>query len=271
MQPLNYLYLDDSGARNPDWEPSCDGHKRDSFCVGGVFVREEDKYAVKAAHKKFCDAWNITYPLHSAEIRFREKNFKWLGKLEPPELQRFHNELSDMLLSIPVLGHACVVHRPGYDARYRGKYGRQTWHLCKTAFNVILERTVKLAKREGRQIIAHHELTDPGAMKRLKAYYRALKAEGPPFDEETSAKYQPLTREDFKAGLLDFSFKPKSNVLTQIADLYLYPMRRGGYDLHYRAHEALIEKRKLIDCHLQAEEIPLVGIKYSCFENVVKL
>ena len=64
----------------------------------------------------------------------------------------------------------CVVHRPGYDARYRQH--RQTWHLCKTAFTVVVERTAKLVQREGRQLIVHHELADPDAMKRIKSYYK---------------------------------------------------------------------------------------------------
>jgi hypothetical protein len=168
LPPLNYLYLDDSGTRNPDWEPKAPPEERDSFCTGGVIIREEDKDTIRTAHAKFCSDWKITYPLHSAEIRHHEKNFKWLGSMEIAELNRFHAELGEMLATIPVVGHACVVHRPGYDVRYREQYGRQTWHLCKTAFTVVVERTAKLAQRDGRQLIIHHELTDPDAMKRLK-------------------------------------------------------------------------------------------------------
>jgi hypothetical protein len=60
--PLNYLYLDDSGTRNPDWEPKAPSEERDSFCTGGVIIREEDKETIRAA--KFCSDWKITYPLH---------------------------------------------------------------------------------------------------------------------------------------------------------------------------------------------------------------
>jgi hypothetical protein len=268
LPPLSYLYLDDSGTRNPDWEPKDPPEERDSFCTGGVI--DEDKQAIQAAHAKFCLSWKITYPLHSTEIRHQEKNFKWLGTISPDELNKFHTELGEMLATVPVIGHACVVHRPGYDARYRKQYGRQTWHLCKTAFTVVVERVAKLVQREGRQLIVHHELTDPDAMKRIRSYYKDLKSAGLPFDANTSAKYAPLKREEFEAILLDFSFKPNANIFTQIADLYLYPMRRSGYDLRYRPHEFLVQRKKPIDCHLTEQEVQIVGIKYSCFDGLVK-
>jgi Protein of unknown function (DUF3800) len=270
LPPLSYLYLDDSGTRNPDWEPKDHPEERDSFCTGGVIVREEDKEAIRAAHAKFRSGWKITHPLHSTEIRHQEKHFSWLGTLEPAQLNKFHAELGEMLASIPVIGHACVVHRPGYDARYRQQYGRQTWHLCKTASTVVVERTAKLIQRDGRQLIVHHELADPDAMKRIKSYYKELISTGLPFDPATSVKYAPLKKEEFKALLLDFSFKPKANVFTQIADLYLYPLRRAGYDLDYSPHTFLVQRDKLIDCHIAVEEAPILGVKYSCFDGVVR-
>jgi Protein of unknown function (DUF3800) len=269
--PLNYLYLDDSGTRNPDWQPKDPPEPRDSFCIGGILLREDDKEAAKAAHEKFCSDWKINHPLHSAEIRHQEKNFAWLGKLTPDELNRFHNELGAMLVAIPVLGHACVVHRPGYDARYREKYGRQTWHLCKTAFTVVAERAAKITRRQERRLIVHHEMSDPDAMKRIHSYYRKLKTDGLPFDPKSSSKYEPLTKEQFKETLLDFSFKPKTNVLTQIADLYLYPMRRGGYELNYRPHQILITSNKIIDTQLAPAEVPMLGVKYSCFDEIERV
>ena len=135
---------------------------------------------------------------------------------------------------------------------------------------MVVERAAKLAQRDGRQLIIHHELTDPDAMKRIRSYYKDLKTIGFPFDKATSGKYQPLKKGDFEGILLDFSFKPKTNVFTQIADLYLYPMRRGGYDLRYYPHDFLVEHKKLIDCHLEDGEIPILGIKYSCFDGVAR-
>jgi hypothetical protein len=54
-------------------------------------------------------------------------------------------DISRFLSTIAVSGLACVVDRPGYDARYRDKYGRRLWHLCQTAFSIVVERAAKFA------------------------------------------------------------------------------------------------------------------------------
>jgi hypothetical protein len=56
--------------------------------------------------------------------------------------------------------------------------------------------------------------------------------------------------------------------MVQIADLYLYPIARGGYQPMYSPYVQLRENKKLVDDHLSAEELPHLGIKYSCFELV---
>ena len=56
-------------------------------------------------------------------------------------------DLTSMLTSIPVIGLACVIDRPGYDARYREQYGRNQWQLCKTACSIAVERAAKQAAR----------------------------------------------------------------------------------------------------------------------------
>lgn len=91
-----------------------------------------------------------------------------------------------------------------------------------------------------------------------------------PFDQANSAKYQPLTAEQFRHAVIDFSLKPKANALTQIADLYLYPMRRHGYDLRYLPHEILSANKRIIDTTLPADDQAVVGVKYSCFDGVVR-
>ncbi|CAG1012369.1 hypothetical protein RHIZO_04239 [Rhizobiaceae bacterium] len=55
--------------------------------------------------------------------------------------------------------------------------------------------------------------------------------------------------------------------MMQIADLFLYPMAKGGYDPTYRPYRALKESGRLIDAHLSPERIPSLGIKYSCFDR----
>jgi hypothetical protein len=56
--------------------------------------------------------------------------------------------------------------------------------------------------------------------------------------------------------------------MVQIADLYTYPMARGGYDPDYFPYTQLKDRNKLIDGLLTLEEMPHLGIKYSCFDLV---
>jgi hypothetical protein len=70
--------------------------------------------------------------------------------------------------------------------------------------------------------------------------------------------------------LYDLKFRAKSSPLAQIADLYTYPIARGGYDPDYFPYTQLRERNKLIDSFLATEEVPHLGIKYSCFDLVEK-
>ena len=58
----------------------------------------------------------------------------------------FYEDLYQLLRAAPVTGLACVIDRPGYNARYREKYGRQRWSLCKSAFTISVERAAKYAR-----------------------------------------------------------------------------------------------------------------------------
>jgi hypothetical protein len=89
-----------------------------------------------------------------------------------------------------------------------------------------------------------------------------------PFSADTSAKYAPLSARELSETLYELRFKKKSSPMAQFADLYLYPMARGGYQGDYWPYSKLCKSKKLIDNHLAAEEIPHLGIKYSCFELV---
>src|SRR6185437_5379033 len=132
-------------------------------------------------HGNFCEKWGITYPLHSYDIRAETNNFTWLAKLEDKEHRAFMRDLSGMLLSIPAIGHACVVDRPGYNKRYREKYGRQTWMLCRTAFAVVVERAAKRAVGNGCKLRVYVEQGDKTADDMIRGYYGSLRAEGMPF------------------------------------------------------------------------------------------
>ena len=56
--------------------------------------------------------------------------------------------------------------------------------------------------------------------------------------------------------------------MLQIADLYLYPMAKAGYDASYKPYLALMEAGRLIDSVLPSEDRSLLGIKYSCFDGI---
>jgi hypothetical protein len=89
-----------------------------------------------------------------------------------------------------------------------------------------------------------------------------------PFAIDTSAKYEPLRAEDFRATLYGLRFKRKSSPLAQIADLYLYPICRGRYEPDYAPYMILRDRQKLINSTLEDDSIEQCGIKYSCFELV---
>lgn len=58
--------------------------------------------------------------------------------------------LEGFLLSLPILGVACVIHRPGYVARYQDRYKEALWYMCKTAFSILIERAAKFADEQDR-------------------------------------------------------------------------------------------------------------------------
>ena len=270
MPKVMCLYLDDSGTRNPDRAVAKELTYSDWFALGGYIAKEEDEGVIRTANAKFCEGWRITYPLHSYDIRAETKKFTWLGALDQREHRRFMRELSYMLLDVPVIGHACVVDRPGYNSRYRDKYGRQTWMLCKTAFSVVCERAAKHARTNGCRLRVYVEEGDKSADDKIREYYRELRTIGMPFATDASAKYAPLNPHELAYTLYDLDFKAKSSPMSQIADLYTYPMARGGYDPEYYPYTQLKTHKKLMDSIVSAEEIPHLGIKYSCFELIEK-
>jgi len=77
--------------------------------------------------EEFRHRWSIAYRLHSVEIRHSSHAFSWLKRNADEYEQSSCEDLSRFLTTINVVGLACVVDRPGYDKRYRGKYGRRQW------------------------------------------------------------------------------------------------------------------------------------------------
>lgn len=167
---------------------------------------------------------------------------------------------------MPVVGLACVIDRPGYNARYREKYGRQRWSLCKSAFTISVERAAKYARSQNCRLRVLPERCNKKEDDMLKGYYNDLKAIGQPFDPNTSEKYHPLTPEEFKKTLLEFHPQMKSSRMPQFADLYLWPMCMGGYNPDNRPYKRLKEDGKLIECVLPKEDWQMLATKYYCFD-----
>ncbi len=242
----------------------------DYFALGGILIQEDKVSELITIHKNFTNKWGISYPLHSNKIRGKRERFFWLRN-DSEKANQFLTDLEGMLLSLPIIGIACVVHRPGYVNRYSEKHQGKPWLMCKTAFTILTERAAKFAHKNEAQLEIFFEQSGKNEDRDIKKYLRALKADGMPFDQNTSQGYKSLSADDFKKIILgEPREKTKSTPMIQIADLLLYPMVRGGYDDTYGPYMKLKETGKIIDAYLSDEEISSEGIKYSCFDFKAK-
>ncbi len=261
------LYFDDTGSRDPDKTHFPDRQdKMDCFGLGGILIKEEDIPELLQKHAAFCKKWSITYPLHSRSIRGGRNDFGWLRQT-PEETFLFYTELNEFLLSLPIVSTACIIDRQGYVARYKDIYPQSLWFMCKTAFSILVERAAKFADIHDRKLEVFFEEAGKLEDRDITAYLKALKKDGSPFSSETSKSYTPLKPEDYRRIILgEPRRKTKKVPMLQVADLVLYPIAKAGYDKNYRPYRELKEGRKLIDSFLRDEEIPFLGIKYSCFD-----
>ncbi len=263
------LYLDDSGTRHPSHKPGkLPAHGRDWFALGGVLVCDEDEDVARSMHAAFTKKWQVEAPLHSSEIRSKNEGFLWLRGKSQEEQQAFYEELYCLMRDAPVMGIACVVDRPGYNARYEKMYVENRWMLCKTAFSVVVERAAKFAISRKERLRVLPEKCNKPEDRLLTSYYKELKANGLPFNDANSGKYAPLTQEQFDKTLFDLRFKAKSSPMAQLADLYLWPICIGGYHSGNRPYQRLLADGKLIECHLDKADHAKLATKYSCFEGV---
>lgn len=267
VKVINF-YLDESGSKCPDRKSNdqTPKHKKDFFAFGGVLVKQEDEDIARQLHENFCSEWKISYPLHSVEIRNHTENFHWLHKNE--KKPKFIDELYNVMAKSPVIGIACTIDRPGYNHRYKETYGSNRWQLCKTAFNIVVERAAKYAKQQNYKLRILPEKCSKKDDNILKGYYQELINNGMPFDQKKSLLYSPLSPEDFQSILYEYKPKEKSSPMVQLADLYLWPMIMGGYPKGDKTYARLLKDRKLIDCFYKEHEIPYLGIKYSCFDLI---
>lgn len=264
-----HLYFDDTGSRDPDKAPHAPEEredKMDCFGLGGIVIKEDNIDEIIQTHKAFCREHNITYPLHSWAIRGGRSKFGWLKT--PEKAGIFLAALEEYLLSLPIITIACVVHRPGYVARYKEKYQERLWLMCKTAFSILIERAAKYVDDQGGVMEIYFEQSSKNEDRAIIQYMSDLKTNGLDFSEKTSQSYTPFTPEDFRRLCLGKPYrKTKKTPMIQIADLVLFPMAKGGYDPSYRPYAKLKEAGKLIDCHFHEDDIPLRGVKYSCFDD----
>lgn len=268
LPPNFHLYIDDSGSRNPNHVAHPvreDG--MDYFALGGILINELDMPALIASYDVFCKKWDISYPLHSNEIRGRRQLFAWL-KTDQEVEERFLSELQAMMLEIPMIGFACVIDRQGYTDRYKEKYNGQPWLMCKTAFSIIVERAAKYVQSQQGTLEIFFEQAGKTEDRNIKNYMRELKKDGQPFSKEGSDNYDALSVENLKSIIKgEPREQTKKSPPIQLADLMLYPMVKGGHDNNYAPYRILLENGRLIDSLLDAKEREKRGIKYSCFDN----
>lgn len=271
LRPVYHLYLDDTGSRHLDKLSKTANEHPKWFALGGLLVRAEDEETCKKAYKAFCESWpRLSPPLHLTDMRARRKNFNWLGQLDKAEEERFWAEYHKFLISLPVIGTACVVHRPGYLARgYGTRPGDSKWDLCRTAFNIVVERSAKFASAKGARLRVKFEGCDIKTDQLTKGYFALLKAgRGLQFDAERSAKYAPMSSEDLGKVLIDLERKDKRSTLMQIADTYVYAIARGRYEASFEMYATINDAGMLIDKHVDAGDAGVLGVKYSCFDGI---
>lgn len=263
------LYLDDSGVRYPDRRQNrVPAHGADWFALGGILVKDEDEAVLRELHAEFCQRWQVAIPLHSSEIRAQTGGFRWLRSLETAHREQFYEELSSFLEQVPVLGIACVIDRPGYNARYQAAYGKLQWQLCKTAFSIVVERSLKFGLAQDRKLRVFVERCSAREDAQIRGYFDEMRSKGMPFKSGGDEKYGPLSEDMMRSGLYEFDLKFKTSPPMQVADLYLWPICMAGYHRSNRPYLRLQEHGRLIECVLPVADHGTLASKYSCFEGV---
>jgi Protein of unknown function (DUF3800) len=258
------LYLDESGSPKPSPDDSSP-----FFAMGGILIERSNEDMINSLLVDFKNRWNISQktPLHGNEIRSRKKRFAWLGKLSDSEQKRFIGDLTNTIISCPIVVHACVVSRQGYLKRYLEIYGESTWEMMKSAFSIVVERAAKYAALKNGTLMVYFESAGKKEDRLLKQYFNELRSQGNPFDLNRSSQYSPLSNTDFSRLLRGIDTKTKNNLVMQLTDLCLYPVARSKDQPDNRAFLSLKENNLLVDCDLEPSQIDQLGIKYYCFDQ----
>lgn len=266
LQREFHFYIDDSGSRDPDRKPSSNKTEPNWFALGGVLIDPNDKEHIYSNIKEFRSKWHQmgNLPLRSYDIRNKTKRFAWMQTLPASEHAHFLEDLTELMLGLPTTVLACVIDRPGYNERYVTEFGQRRWKLCKTAFNIAVERAAKFALHHQARLRVFIERSDKPTESQFKQYFNDMRTVGNPFNAIRSAKYKPLSVEELHSILFEFRVKTKESYAMQLADLMLWPICKGGYSTEDRVYKMLVERGRLLDAHC-TQENGLEGIKYSCF------
>lgn len=258
------LFIDESGSAKPNPKDQAP-----FFAMGGIIVKRSDEALIESLLAGFKERWNINpdTPLHGNEIRSRKKQFAWLGKLSPPEYERFMQDLTDTIVSCPVVVHACVVSRSGYFKRYFQTYGTNTWEMMKSAFTILVERAAKYAASKNGTVMIYYEKAGKTEDRLIEKYFRDLRSSGHPFNPTTASKYSPMPANQLSGLLRGIEGKAKNRPELQMADLCLYPVVRSKDQPDNQAFVAMKEEKLLVDCCLQPNQVETLGIKYYCFDG----
>lgn len=241
------------------------------FTLGGVLIRDDDKATCKQAHADFLGRWpEVTQPLHLTDMHSKRKGFAWLEAVSREKLGDFWADYHSVVGSLPMIAVGCVVHRPGYrDRGYGSREGDAKWNLCRTAFNILIERAAKLAHADGCRLRVRYEGADRKADKALHAYWRELKAgQGLGFNAQNAAKYDPFPPDVLAATLVDLERKDKKSALIQFADTCALALSKGRYQPNFSTYVALKQGGRLADTHVGEERAASEGVKYSCFDGL---
>ncbi len=264
MDPEFALFLDETGSPKPNRKDACP-----YFGFGGVLVKRQDERVIRDRLDCFKSNWDMKSEtlLHGSEIRARKRGFAWLGKCSEEEQERFFDELTNVITSLPIILTACVVDRQGYLNRYEAQYGTNTWEMMRSAFCIVVERAAKYIASEGGKLMVYFEKIGKKEDRIIKGYFNELRSKGSPFNPSTSDKYSPLDRNEYAQLLRGIEGLPKTRSELQVADLCLYPLARGKREPNNRAFQSLKSNRLLINDRIEESEIERLGIKYYCFDT----
>lgn len=269
LQREFHFYIDDSGSRDPDRKPTSNKTDPNWFALGGVLIDPADKDHIYAHVERFRTKWHQmkSQPLRSYDIRNKTQRFAWMQTLSVTEHTCFLDDLTELMLGLPTTAMACVIDRHGYNERYATEFGQRRWKLCRTAFNIAVERAAKFALHHKARLRVFIERSDKPTESQFKQYFNEMRTVGNPFNATRSAKYKPLSVEQLHGILFEFRVKTKESYVMQLADLMLWPMCKGGYSTDDRVYQMLVKGGRLLDAHC-TQDNGLEGIKYSCFPNI---